>query len=95
MKTIAIGAHYRKMENNEKQTLRNDDINRKNTKKNINEQQIVQNALEFADDTQLFIEHDTTEQMNEGIGNYDIVTEKRRLTIQWSKVELLRRGNAN
>ena len=29
--------------------------------------------------------------MNERIGNYDIVTETRRLTIQWSKVELLRR----
>ena len=30
--------------------------------------------------------------MNERIGNYDIVTETRRLTIQWSKVELLKKG---
>ena len=30
--------------------------------------------------------------MNERIGNYDIVTETRRLTIQWGKVHLLRRG---
>ena len=60
---------------------------------NENEYKIVQNALEFADDTQLFIEHDSEEQMNERIGNYDIVTETRRLTIQWSKVELLKKGN--
>ena len=72
-----------------------DDTNHNDAKKNINEQQIVQNALEFADDTQLFIEHDTDEQTNERIGNYDIVTETRRLAIQWSKVELLRRENAN
>ena len=57
-----------------------------------NNRRIVQNALEFAGDTQLFIEHDTEEQMNERVGNYDIVTETRRLTIQWSKVELLRKG---
>ena len=72
-----------------------DDTNREDTKKNINGRQIVQNALEFADGTQLFIEHDTTEQMNERIGNYDIVTETRRLAIQWSKVELLRRENTS
>ena len=42
---------------------------------------IVQNALEFADDAKLFIEQDTEEQMNERIGNYNIVTETRRLTI--------------
>ena len=30
--------------------------------------------------------------MNARIGNYDIVTETRRLAIQWSKVELLRKG---
>ena len=30
--------------------------------------------------------------MHERIGNYEIVTETRRLTIQWSKVELLRKG---
>ena len=56
-----------------------------------NKQRIVQNALEFADDAQLFIEHDTEEQMNERIGNYDIITETRRLNIQWGKVELLRK----
>ena len=57
-----------------------------------NDRRIVQNALEFADDTQLFIEHDTEEQMNERIGDYDIATETRRLTIQRGKVELLRKG---
>ena len=31
--------------------------------------------------------------MNERVGNYDIVTETRRLTIQWGKVELLKKGN--
>ena len=29
--------------------------------------------------------------MNERIGNYDIITETRQLTIQWNKVYLLRR----
>ena len=56
-----------------------------------NKHRIVQNALEFAGDTQLFIEHDTSEHMNASIGNYDIVTETR-LKIQWGKVELLRKG---
>ena len=63
--------------------------NEKTTKQRI---QTVQNALEFADDAQLFIEHDTEEQMNERIGNYNIVTETRRLTIQRRKVVLLRTG---
>ena len=48
--------------------------------------QIVQNDLEFADDTQLFIAKDTHEQMCGRIGNYDISTETRHLAIQWGKL---------
>ena len=66
----------------EKQTTIETQIIKEENPEEGNKHEIVQNALEFADDTQLFIEHDTEEQMNERIGNYDIVTETRRLTIQ-------------
>ena len=75
----------------EKQTIETQIIIEENPEEG-NKYKIVQNALEFADDTQLFIEQDTEEQMNERIGNYDIVTDTRRLMIQWDKVELLRKG---
>ena len=85
--TITIGTEYRRIDKKkEMQMIKGE------KQEDEDEYKIVQNALEFADDTQLFIEHDTEEQMNERIGNYDIVTETRRLTIQWSKVELLRKG---
>ena len=54
--------------------------------------QIVQNDLEYANDTQLLIERDTHGQMCERMGNYDIETETRELKIQWAKVELLGNG---
>merc|ERR1712112_354755 len=85
--TITIGTEYRKTNKNKETQIINGEKQEKEDK-----HKIVQNALEFADDTQLFVEQDTEEQMNERIGNYDIVTETRRLTIQWNKVELLRKG---
>ena len=67
-----------------------------NKEKEINDgnqydQQIIQNAAIFADDAKLFSEEDTQEQTNERMGNYDIITETRHLTIQWGKVHLLRK----
>merc|ERR1712112_544017 len=59
--------------------------------KSPQDQQIVQNAIVFADDTKLLSENDTHEQMNERMGNYDIITETRHLEIQWGKVLLMRR----
>ena len=56
------------------------------------ENQIAQNGLEYADDTQLLIEKDTHEQMCAGIGNYDISTETRELKIRWAKVGILSRA---
>ena len=53
---------------------------------------IVQNDLEYADDTELLIERDTHEQMCERMENYDIATVTSELKIQWIKVELLRHG---
>ena len=58
---------------------------------NQHDQQIIQNAVIFADDTKLLSEEDTHEQMDERMGNYDIATETRHLTIQWGKVHLLRK----
>ena len=75
----------------EKQTIQKRDIDRGRAERQPHGQQIIQNALEYADDTQLFIENDTHEQMSERIGNYDIITETRHLTIQWDKVHLIRR----
>ena len=49
------------------------------------EDQIVQNDLEYADDTQLLIERDKHGQLCERIGHYDISTEPRELKIQWAK----------
>ena len=96
METVIIREYYQKTERNtEKQTLRKTDAGRTDEEQKSTERQIVQNALEFADDAHLFIEHDTREQMNGRIRNYDIITETRRLTIQWNKVHLLRRENAN
>ena len=86
--TITIGTEYRRNDKKEEMQMIKEE-----KQENENEYKIVQNALEFADDTQLFIEHDSEEQMNERIGNYDVVTETRRLTIQWSKVELHKKGN--
>ena len=40
------------------------------------EDQIIQNDLEYADDTQVLIERYTHEQLCERIGNYDAETEK-------------------
>merc|ERR1712112_76719 len=59
--------------------------------KSHQDQQKVQNAIVFADDTKLLSANDTHEQMNERMGNYDIITETRHLEIQWGKVLLLRR----
>ena len=75
----------------EQQTLRKTDIDQTKEVKKLNDRQIIQNALEFADDAKPFTQHDTRGQMNERIGNYYITTETRRLTIQWNKVLLLRR----
>ena len=49
------------------------------------ENQIIQNDIEYADDTQLLRERGTHGQMCERIGNYDISTETRELKIQWPK----------
>ena len=82
--SITIGTEYRRAEtNNEMQVLRAGNTDQEEANNGETNQRKVQNALEFADDTQLFIENGTEEQMNERIGNYDIVTETRRLTIQW------------
>ena len=60
METITIREYYQKTEKNiEKQTLRKTDAGRKDEEQKSTERQIVQNALEFADDAQLIIEHDT------------------------------------
>ena len=56
------------------------------------ENQIIQNDLEYAGDTQLLMGRDTHEQMCERIGNYDIETETRDLKIRCAKVDLLRLG---
>ena len=85
--TIMIGTEYRKTNNN-----RETQIIKEENPEEGNKHKIVQNALEFADDTQLLIEHDTEEQMNERVGNYDIVTETRRLQLHRGKVVLLRKG---
>ena len=69
--------------------LKQDPIN--DEEKSPHDQQIVQNAIVFADDTKLLSENDTHEQMNERMGNYDIITETRHLKIQWEKALLLRR----
>ena len=58
-------------------------------------QHIIQDDLEYEDDTQLLMGNDTRGQMCEKLGNYDIVTESRHLVIQWVKVELLRREKHN
>ena len=47
--------------------------------------QIVQNDIEYADDTQLLIGKDARGQMCERIGNYAISTGTRELKIQWKK----------
>ena len=85
--------HQKTDKETEKQTLQKtgtDQQERNNDKQH--DQQIIQNALVFADGAILLSEKDTHEQMNERIGNYDIITETRHLTIQWEKVHLLRRG---
>ena len=56
-----------------------------NTEKSLQNQQNVQNAIVFADDTKLLSENDTHEQMNERMGNYDIIAETRHLKIQWGE----------
>ena len=50
--------------------------------------QIVQNDLEYADDTQLLIEMDARGQICERMLNYEVITESRALKIQWAKVLL-------
>ena len=49
-------------------------------------EQIVQNDLEYADDTHLLLAKDTHDQLWGEIGNYDIATETGELNIQWGKV---------
>ena len=51
---------------------------------------IIQNEIEYADDTKLLIEKDTHGRLCERIENYDIITETRDLKIQWAIVEILK-----
>ena len=93
-KTIITGTTYRKKnDRGEKQFF--DETDGKQTNADMQKKQhIIQDDLEYADDTQLLMGNDTRGQMCERLGNYDIVTESRHLVIQWVKVELLRRENA-
>jgi len=75
--------HQRTRNGTENQTIRTlkQDTERE-TEKSPQDQQIVQNAIIFADDAKLLSENDTHGQMNERMGNYDIITETRHLEIQ-------------
>ena len=84
--------HQRTRKEMENQTIKyTKQDTEKETKRSHQDQQTVQNAIVFADDTKLLSENDTHEQMNERMGNYDIITETRHLKIQRGKVLLLRR----
>ena len=91
METITLKTTYRGINGKaERQHLYTTDVDMGQEEKTKRDHQIIQNDLEFADDAQLFIEKDTRGQMCERIGNYDIATETRHLTIQWGEVELIR-----
>ena len=53
------------------------------------ENYIIQDDVEYADDAQLFMEKDTHEQMCARLGNYSISSETRELNIQRINVLLL------
>ena len=91
METIRIGTTYRRNnDRNERQFFYDTDEKEQQEKQANGKHHLIQNDLEYADDTQLFMEKDTHGQICERIGNYDIATESRHLKIQWGKVELLR-----
>ena len=93
-KTNITGTTYReKNDRNEKQFFDETDGKKQTNTDMQKKQHIIQDDLEYADDTQLLMGNDTRGQMCGGLGNYDIATESRHIVIQWIKVELLRREN--
>ena len=86
VETIILKTTYRRTNGKtERQQLHTIDIDVGQEEKIKRDHQIIQNDIEFADDTRLCVEKDTQEQMCERIGNYDIVTETRHRAIQWKK----------
>ena len=78
MATVITQTTYRGINNKtENRNLNNGDSDMRREREKEQNHQIVQNALEYANDAQIFIAKGTHEQICERLGNYDIITATR------------------